>query len=309
MLPLGLNDVLRARERIRNEIRQTPTRLSDGLSHAAGHEVYLKLENEQPTGSFKIRGAANAIAAQVERGARGVTTASTGNHARAVAHLGRRHRLEVRAFVSHETSQQRIETLRAMSAHVDATAVDQTDAIRRAREYASVHRLGFVPPFDDPTVIAGQGTLGFELAQVRPSFDVVVVPVSGGGLAAGVALAIRSLALQTRVIGVCAARAPAMKRALEAGHPIAVAEEPTVAESLRGDLGDNNRYTFRMVRDLVDEVALVSEEAIIEAHKALDDLEGLTVEPAAAAAVAHIRTRPDTLHDRRVIAVVTGGDH
>ncbi|MDN5856964.1 MAG: pyridoxal-phosphate dependent enzyme, partial [Actinomycetia bacterium] len=294
------------RGRIAAYVRPLAVRRSDSLSTLIGGDVRLICENEQPTGSFKIRGASNAVLSLLGHGVGGLTTASTGNHARAVAHLGHCHDLPVRAFVSRDVSDGRVRRLREHGAEVDATAADQTGAIERAQAYADTHGYGFVPPFDHPAVIAGQGTLGLELADALPTLDDVVVPVSGGGLAAGVAIAIKHALSHVRITGVCADRAPAMKAALDAGHPVEVRESATVAESLRGDLGPDNRYTFRLVRDHLDAVELVDEDAIINAQDHLFDVDSVDAEGAAAAGGAYVTSYPHAFTGRRVAVIVTG---
>ena len=155
-------------------------------------------------------------------------------------------------------------------------------------------------------MISGQGTLGLDLVAALPDVEVVVVPVSGGGLVSGVALAVKNALPHARVIGVCADRAPAMRAALDAGRPVEVAELTTVADSLRGDLGPDNRYTFRLVRDLVDEVVLVTEVSIGDATRALLDGDGVAAEGAGAAATAYVRSEPRHFAGRTVAAIVSG---
>ncbi len=295
-----------ARTRIAGYLRPLAVRRSDALSASIDGDVRLICENEQPTGSFKIRGASNAVLSLLGEGVTGLTTASTGNHARAVAHVGRAHDLAVRAFVSRDVSDGRVRRLRGLGADVDASATDQTEAIERARAYAERHGYGFVPPFDDPAVIEGQGTLGLEISDALPTLDDVIVPVSGGGLAAGVAVALEHALPDVRVIGVCADRAPAMKAALDAGRPVEVNERTTIAESLRGDLGRDNRYTFRLVRDHVDTVELVTEDAIVDAQERLLAADRIDAEGAAAAAAAYVQSRPQSFTGRQVAIIVTG---
>ena len=297
-----------ARARIVGYVHGLMLQRSNSLGTLVGGDVELVLENKQPTGSFKIRGATNAVLSLLAEGVDGLATASTGNHARAVTHIGKRHDLAVHAFVSRDVSAARARVLHELGAEVDDIAVDQTEAIERAREYAYAHRYGFVPPFDHPDVISGQGTLGLDLAEPSPAFDDVIVPVSGGGLAAGVAIGLKHTLPDVRVIGVCADRAPAMKAALEAGHPVEVREHETVAESLRGDLGHDNQYTFRLVRDNLDAVELVTEDAIVEARERLLLDDGLAVEGAAAAAAAYLRSHPEAFSGRRVALIVSGAD-
>jgi threonine dehydratase len=305
---VGLADILAARDRIDGLAARTPAVPSRALAGGAGTTL-LKLENQQPCGSFKIRGAANAIRQHIERDApAGVTTASTGNHARAVSYVGRRHHLDVHAFVSRDVSPARVSLLSREGAAVDATSRDQAEAIERARQYAAEHGYAFIPPFDDPAVISGQGTIGLELLDDTPGLDLVVVPVSGGGLAAGVGVAVKALRPATRVVGVCGERTPAMRASLDAGHPVTVPEVDTVADSLRGDLGPDNQYTFGLVRDYLDDVVVVPEQAIVDAMRLLERHDELRAEGAAAAAAAYLQQISPGEAGTVAAAVITGGE-
>lgn len=303
----GLDDIRAAAERIRPHVRHTTTPRSTHLSALTGGDVHLKLEIEQPTGSFKVRGACNAILAAKERGdVPGVTTASTGNHARAVAYLGSRFDLPVSAFLAESVPAYRARALEELGAAVDRSSRDQGAAINAARAQAAERGYAFVPPFDDPDVISGQGTVGLELCADLADLDAVVVPVSGGGLISGIGLAIKAIRPNTLVIGVCAERADAMLRSLDAGHPVPVAEVDTIATSLLGDLGADNRYTFRIASQVVDEISSVSEQQLQDALDALKADAGLPVEGAAAAAVAFLRATAGRWRGKRVAALVTG---
>lgn len=300
-----------AEARIGPHVRHTSAPANRWLSALTGATVYLKLEIEQPTGSFKVRGACNAIRSAAERGTmRGVTTASTGNHARAVAHLGRRFGLPVTAFLARSVPDHRARALEQLGAVVDHTSADQTAAIRAAQQLADERGHLFVPPFDHPDVIAGQGTIGLELCDDLPALDAVIVPVSGGGLIGGIGLAIKGIRHSTQVIGVCAERADAMYRSLRAGHPISIDEVDTVATSLLGDLGPHNRYTFRAAQQVIDEIDTVSESQLRSALDTLRRHADLEVEGAAAAGVAfllsEVETDPDRWRGTRIAVVITG---
>ncbi len=295
-----------AADRIRRQVRQTSLRHSAALSNRSGADVLLKLETEQPTGSFKVRGACNAIRVLLEaEPPEGVVTASTGNHARAVTYFGNKFGLPVRAFMASNVPPERLSALQEMGADTDTTSPDQTEAIVAATRFAEEHRYAFIPPFDHRDVISGQGTVGLELC-AEAALDAVIVPVSGGGLIGGVGLAVRALRPGARIVGVCAERAPAMKRSLEAGHPVAVPEVTTVATSLMGDLGAQNRYTFRLAQRVVDEIGTVTDEQITAATDILRDEEGLDVEPSAAVGLAFLRQHAERLRGQRVAVIVTG---
>jgi threonine dehydratase len=296
-------DVEAAVARVSTVADPVTVRPSHVLSDRLGITVDLVCEYRQPGGSFKIRGAANAVLAAAERGATGVTTASTGNHARAVATVAARAGLRVRAFVASSVSASRVRALTEAGAHVDASAADQTAAIGAAASAAARDGEVFVPPFDHLEVVAGQGTLGLELAAGH--YDAVLVPVSGGGLAAGVGLALRAASPRTRVVGVSAERAPAMARSLAAGHPVPVPEIDTVATSLMGDLGPDNAVTFAVCREVLERVELVGEEDLVAATAELHGL-GHPVEPAAAAGPALLAGRPEAFGGMRVAVLLTG---
>lgn len=311
MTPAGsmpdLYSILDARGRIDPYLTGGRVRRSEALSSAVGAEVFLKTETDQPTGSFKIRGACNAILKMLgEEGVRGVTTASTGNHARAVAYLAGRHHLDVAVYVPSSVSEDRVRALRDTGARVVRSCPDQTTSIRAAEEFAVTHGYRFIPPFDHPDVISGQGTIGVELCENPGRLDAVVVPVSGGGLVAGIGVAVTALSPRTKVIAVCAERAPAMKAALNAGRPVPVPEIHTVAESLMGDLGPDNRYTFRIVQSVIDEIATVDDRDIVAAMTRLREDDGLDVEGAAAASTAYLRTHASRWRGARVALLVTG---
>ncbi len=303
----GIDDIRAAAERIGPHVRHTTTARSAHLSDLTGGDVHLKLEIEQPTGSFKVRGACNAILRAVEGGdLPGVTTASTGNHARAVAYLGSRFGVPVSAFLAESVPAYRAQALEELGAAVDRSSPDQGAAIDAARRQADERGFLFVPPFDHPDVISGQGTIGLELYDDLTDLDAAVVPVSGGGLISGIGLAIKAIRPETLVLGVCAERADAMLRSLRAGHPVPVPEVATLATSLLGDLGADNRYTFRAASRVVDEIGSVSEQQLQDALDALAAQEGLVVEGAAAAAAAFLRATASRWCGKRVAALVTG---
>lgn len=301
-----LQDVFAARARVIGLARETPLVLAEGLSHALGAEVHLKLESLQPTGSFKVRGAANKLLSlsAAER-ARGVVTVSTGNHGRAVAYVARRLGVAATVCISREVPENKVAALRALGPELVVHGASQDEAEARARALAEARGLSFVHPFDDPAVIAGQGTIGLELLGALPELDTVLVPLSGGGLISGVALALKAANPAIRVVGVSMARAPVMVRSLEAGRPLEMPEEETLADSLRGGIGLQNRHTFALVRELVDECLLVTEAEIAAAMASALLEEQLVVEGAAAvglAALASGRAAPG-----KATAVVVSG--
>jgi threonine dehydratase len=279
--------IYRARQAIAPWVRRTPLIRSAALSERLGCNVQLKLETLQETGAFKLRGAFNRLLhlSEAER-ERGVIAVSTGNHARAVAHAAGALGVPAVVCMSSLVPDNKVAAVRATGAEVRIAGRDQDEAEQVARQLAEARGLVFVSPFDDPHVIAGQGTIGLELLEDLPALDSVLVPLSGGGLIGGIALALKSADRSIRVIGVSMERGPAMVRSLEAGRPVAVEEEPSLADSLGGGIGLDNRYTFALVRDLVDETVLVSEAEIAAAMAHCYWQEQQIVEGAAAVGVA-----------------------
>lgn len=272
-----------------------------------GRTVKLKLETAQPVGSFKLRGAANALAAlsDAER-ARGVVCASTGNHGRALAYAAAKAGAAATVCVSKLVPANKLEALRAAGAEVRIVGASQDDAQAEVDRLVSETGAIEIPPFDHADIIAGQATIGLEIIEDDPDIDTVIVPLSGGGLIAGVAMAVKALSPGVRVIGVSPTRGAAMQASLAAGRPVAVTEEPTLADSLGGGIGLSNRHTFHMVRDLVDEVVLLSESEIAAAMRALFLREGWVAEGAGAVGVALLLDRSRTSLGQRVAVVVSG---
>src|SRR5690625_1772131 len=258
-----LRDLHLARQRTRGLIRRTPLVRSDSLSESNGAPVYLKLENLQETGAFKLRGATNRLLTLMpDERARGVVTVSTGNHGRAVAFAARRLGMRAVVCLSHLVPENKKAAIRALGADLRVIGSSQDEASAEAERLVRDEGLIYVPPFDDFDVIAGQGTLGLEIVEACPEVEEVLVPLSGGGLIAGVALAVKGSLPGTRIVGLSMERGPAMYRSLQAGEPVEVREEESLADSLGGGIGLGNRFTFPLVRELVDDVLLLSETEI-----------------------------------------------
>ena len=279
-----LADLHAARERVGPVIHLTPVQPSDSLSRLAGRSVVLKSEYEQRTGSFKIRGAYNRIA-QLPPGC-DVVAASAGNHAQGVALAatltGRRSTI----FMPQGAAIPKTDATRNYGAEVrlEGEAVD--DAMVAAKEFAREKGAVWVPPFDDPDIIAGQGTLGLEVLDQVPDAGVVVVPVGGGGLIGGVAAAIKLTRPDVRVVGVEAAGAPTLTRALEAGHPVRLEQLSTMADGIA--LRSVSERTLAHANAFVDDVVLVDEEEMTRAILLLTERAKAVVEPAGAASLAAV---------------------
>lgn len=263
IMPVTSRDVWLASFRIRPWVHPTPLVLSQGLSEKAGCPVYLKYEHIHEMGAFKVRGAASKILSlrPAER-KRGVVTYSTGNHGLAVSYMGKRLGVPVTVVISRRVPPVKIENLRRYGAHVLIEGDSQTEAGVRARQLVDDQGLTMIEPFDDAEVIAGQGTVGLEILEELPSVRTVLVPLSGGGLLSGILVMLKANLPDVRVIGLSMERAAVMYQSLKAGHPVDCPEEPTLADSLQGGIGLDNRYTWPIVSHLADDVILVSEEAI-----------------------------------------------
>lgn len=257
------------------------------MSGQIGVDVLLKLETLQPIGAFKLRGATSALSRLTEDAARrGVVCCSTGNHGRAVAFAAKARGIPATVCLSFLVPQVKVDAVAALGARVVRHGASQDEAQVMADRLAGDEGLAALPPFDHPHIVAGQGTIGLELIEDRPDLEAVLVPLSGGGLLAGIAVAIKALKPSVRVIGISMERGAAMAASLRAGHPVEVAELPTLADSLGGGIGLHNRHTFGPCRDLVDEVVLLTEEEIYQGMRWMLMQERMVVEGAAAVGAA-----------------------
>ncbi|WP_375554592.1 hydroxyectoine utilization dehydratase EutB [Roseovarius mucosus] len=262
-----LADVYAAAQVISGVADRTPLVPSPYMSAVTGDDFLLKLENMQPIGAFKLRGALNAVAGAQD--AAGVTCCSTGNHGRGVAYAARARGLRAVICMSDLVPQAKVEGIRALGAEVRIIGRSQDAAQTEVERLVAEDGLTEISPFDDPLVIAGQGTIGLEIMAARPDTQTLLVPLSGGGLAAGVALAAKTIKPSLRVIGISMDRGAAMYESIHAGHPVEVEEVPSLADSLGGGVGMQNRLSYAMCRDLLDDVILVTEEEIYHAMQVL----------------------------------------
>lgn len=260
---ITLSDIYAARRRQGDRVRRTPIDPSPSLSACLGVPVHLKLEHHQITGSFKLRGATNAVLSLDEdERARGVVGVSTGNHGRGLAFACQQAGVRCIICMSELVPANKVRSIEALGAEVRIVGRSQDDAQIEVDRLVDEEGMVMLPPFDHPDIIVGQGTLGLEIIEEVPDVDTVLVPLSGGGLIAGVAFAIKTARPAARVIGITMERGAAMHASLEAGKPVQVEEMESLADALGGGIGLDNRYTFEMCRDLVDEALLVSEVEI-----------------------------------------------
>lgn len=307
MSTLGVAHIYAARQRLAGLVRRTPLQPAPALDAVGGGEVRLKLECLQETGAFKLRGATNKLASlSPDERARGVIAVSTGNHGRAVAFAARR--LGIRAVVclSRLVPANKVEAIRALGAELVIEGESQDEAEVVAGRMIEDEGLVYVHPFDDPAVLTGQGTIGLELIEDWPTLDTCLVPLSGGGLITGIALALKSMNPRVRMIGITMEQGAAMYESLRAGRPVAVEEVSSLADSLGGGIGMNNRWTLPLCRDLVDETLLLSEAEIAAGMRHLLLEERLVAEGGAAVGVAALLAGKLDLAGRRTAILVSG---
>ncbi|HKB25502.1 MAG TPA: threonine ammonia-lyase [Methylomirabilota bacterium] len=304
---LELADIDGARRRLQGAIYETPCPYSQTLSELSGARCFVKLENLQMTGSFKERGAANLLL-QLEAAARarGVVAASAGNHGLAVAFHAARLGIPAVIVMPEWAPLIKVTSSRRYGAEVILHGANYDEAYARAREVEAERGLAFVHPFDDPRVIAGQGTLGLELLEQRAEMDAVLVPVGGGGLIGGVALAIKSHRPSVRVIGVQAAALAAMRGALEARARVTLPAASSIADGIA--VRQVGEQTLALAQKYVDEIVTVDEEELANAILLLLEIEKTVVEGAGAAPLAALLNRPLDLAGRNVVLVLSGGN-
>jgi threonine dehydratase len=302
-----LEKIQAARARLSGRVASTPCRKSMRLSERHGNSIYLKLESLQPTGSFKERGACNRILllSDAER-SRGVIAASAGNHAQAVARHAAVLGIAATVVMPETTPLVKVTAARRLGAEVVLHGQSYDEASERALELVRERGLTLIHPFDDPEVIAGQGTIGLELLEQVPDMDAVVVPVGGGGLCAGVGVAIKALAPHVRVYGVESRTFPGMKQAVEHSSPPSIPGGKSIADGIA--VRRVGALTRRLVASTTDGIVLVSEDEIAEAILFLLEADKTVAEGAGAvgvAAVAHDRIPAGA---RSLVVIVSGGN-
>jgi threonine dehydratase len=307
---VNLKDIEDAQQLITPYIKTTPLVESKFLSEHCKGKVYLKLENEQYTHSFKTRGVTNKLLHLTEvQKARGIITASAGNHGQAVALGAQKLGFKAKIVVPRATPNVKIEGIKQYGAELLLYGETYTEAERKAKELAKAEGRLYISPYNDEQIIAGHGTIGLEILEERSDVDVVVVPTGGGGLISGVAIASKSLKPTLQILGVQSTATPIMFESLKAGAIVkAHRHEPkTIAEGLSGGIEEKS-ITFPIVQQFVDGVLLVREEAIRHAVVMLWIKEKLRVEGSAATAVALVIENKELFADKTVALVLTGGN-
>lgn len=304
-LPLRYEQVAEAANRIKGIIWGTPSEYCHFLSDHCSANVFFKLENRQRTGSFKVRGAANFIMMRNREDLQnGLVAASMGNHGQAVSLIGQIIKIPVTIFAPVGASPLKVARIRRLGADVVLVGDQYEDSVSAAESFARKNDALAVPAFEDPEVMAGQGTCGLEMAAQIPDLDLVLVPVGGGGLICGIAAALARVSPNTRLIGVQSSKADTMRQCLEKGEVFLPKAEPTLADGLAGGICE---MTFQMVRALVDDVVAVPEEELAPsiARAAIEGkeiLEGSAACCIAALLFNHIEVKP-----RSNVGVVLSG--
>jgi threonine dehydratase len=303
---VSLDDVEQAAELIKDIAVLTPMEESRWLSALTGHPVLLKCENLQRAGSFKVRGAYTRMShLTADERARGVVAASAGNHAQGVALAAQALGIEVTVFMPEGAPIPKETATRAYGAHVVFAGRYLEDALKEARAFQERTGAVLIHPFDNPEVVAGQGTVGLEILEQAPDVKTVVVPCGGGGLLSGVAIAVKGRRPDVKVIGVQAEGAAAFPASLRAGHPVPLDSMSTMADGIA--VGLPGEVTFAAVRDAVDEIVTVTEASLSRAVLATLERAKMVVEPAGAAAVAAILDDPERFSSPTV-GVLSGGN-
>lgn len=299
-----LADIEQARENLAGVLNDNPIANARWLSELVGGPVYLVPENLQRAGSFKVRGAFNRLAKLTpEEKARGVVAASAGNHAQGVALAAQRLGIKATVFMPVGATIPKVEATKGYGADVEFFGLTIDEALVAAKEFAHKTNAVFIHPFDHPDIVAGQGTLGLEILEKIPDVRTVVVCTGGGGLLAGVALAIKSVRPDVKVIGVQAEKAAAYPPSLAAGEPLTLTKMSTMADGIA--VGRPGEVPFEIVKEHVDEIVTVTEEQLSYAALSVLERAKMVVEPAGAAATAAVMANPE--HFEAPVAVILSG--
>ncbi len=306
-MPPTLNDIQRAQARFSGIISPSPLIHSSYFSQLSNSEVFLKMENLQETGSFKVRGAFNRLSAMTaeERG-RGVIAASAGNHAQGVAWASKRLGIQATIVMPENVSIRKLLSVREYGAEVVLFGAHLSDALAHASQVAKQTGKVFIAPFDDPLVVAGQGTIALELSHLINEDTAIIVPIGGGGLISGIAIAAKAIAPYTRIIGVQTESCPSAVRSLEKKTPVAVAVGHTLADGIA--VNKPSDLTFSIIQELVDEVVQVNEEGIAGAILNLLDKANIVAEGAGAVPVAALMEGRILKRAKRFVLVISGGN-
>ncbi|MDB4889731.1 MAG: putative threonine dehydratase [Gemmatimonadetes bacterium] len=305
MLPAP-TEVIAAAHRLRGVVARTPLVRSHALSEIAGTDVFLKCENEQITGSFKLRGAYNALATLTpDARERGIVASSAGNHGLGIAHAARLLGMRARIFVPSNAPRVKRDGILALGAEVDESQPHYDAAHHAAMEFTGAHGMTFVNPCAGNALLAGQGTVGLEILEELPSARTIVVPVGGGGLVGGVAALLRAVAPEVRIIGAQSENTNAMAASLEAGRRVDIETPPTLADGLAGQIDDEG---FAIGQEAIDEMRVVTEEEIAGAIAWMAKEHGARIEGSGACGIAAMLAGQPGALEGPIVVIVSGGN-
>jgi threonine dehydratase len=303
---IKLKDIQAARERIATITSITPILKSEQLSQLCGNQIYLKSEHLQKTGSFKIRGATNKVIQAIQDGAKYITAASSGNHGQAVAYVANRYGIPVTVVVPEDVSLCKINAIKAYKGNIEKCGTTSAERLPRAKEIALQHGGIYIPPYDDPYIMAGQGTIGLELLEQIEDVDVVIVPIGGGGLISGILTAIKEKNPKIKVIGVEPAIANDTYLSFHNKQITAIRNTTTIADGLRTNQpGD---ITFPVLMKYLDDIVLVSEDEIRQAFSFVLERMKQLIETSSATTIAAAMFNKLPYQDKKVVTIISGGN-
>jgi len=302
------NEVLQAESRIREYVRETYLEYSPVFSEACSSEVYMKLENLQLTGSFKLRGAVNKIQSLTEEQlSKGIVTASSGNHGSAVSLALKKLSIRGLIFVPDYASEAKLGSIRVNGAEIRKHGSDQVEAEIYARKYAAENNMTFISPYNDPVVVGGQGTIGVELMRQLEDLDAVFISIGGGGLISGISAYLKSVRPEIEIIGCSPENSKVMMESVKAGKILELPSLPTISDGTAGGL-DPGTITFDLCRELVDDYIAVTEEEIKDSMRLFMKSHHMMIEGAAGVALAPLFKFGDRFKNKKVAVIVCGAN-
>lgn len=301
-----LKNIHQAREQISDTINQTPILTSTQLTKCCGNQMFFKGEHLQRTGSFKIRGATNRVKKAVKEGATYVTAASSGNHGQAVAYIANKLGVPATIVVPEDANKSKTNAIKAYNGNIEVCGITSAERIPRAQKLATEHNGIYIPPYDDPFIIAGQGTVGLEILDQVEGVDSVVVPIGGGGLISGILTAIKETKPKVTVIGVEPETANDTVLSLEKGEITSIPATSTIADGLRAS--HPGEVTFPIVQKYLDQIVTVSEQEIRRAQFFVLERMKQLIEPSSAVTVAAAMNDKLGAGDKNIVCVFSGGN-
>jgi threonine dehydratase len=303
---ISLKDVKDARERISDIAYVTPILQSEQLSKICGNQIFLKSEHLQKTGSFKIRGASNKVIYAIENGAKYVTTASSGNHGQAVAYVADKYGVPATIVVPENVSMCKVNAIQAYNGKVEMCGTTSGERLPRAQAIADQENGVYIPPYDDPFIMAGQGTIGLEILDQVENVDAIIIPIGGGGLISGILTAIKETNPKIKVIGVEPELANDTYLSLQNKKITAIPATTTIADGLRTN--QPGELTFPVLIKYLDDIVLVSEDEIRQAFSFVMERTKQLIEPSSATTIAAAIFNKLNIQGKNIVTVISGGN-